>query len=107
MKTLGAVLLSLFILQSCFYRPYYKDSDWWYLEDWDTNQDRVIDKGEFILGFEKHHMVKKINRLDSLATKGYQKLSEPELASAMFAIADTDKDDKLSALEFYKWEVYL
>jgi hypothetical protein len=125
------------VAQSCFFRPYYKDEKWWYLEDWDTNQDLVLDKNEFIAGFEKHKMIKKISPdarqvayadFDSLVVKltknagghkediakassldvdGDQKLSESELAAAMFVIADDNKDNRLSGLEFYEWEVYL
>jgi hypothetical protein len=135
MKAIGLILI-LAVAQSCFYRPYAKDEEWWYLEDWDTNNDWTIDKNEFITGFKEHKMIKKISPkaqpvayadFDSLVTKisrsagehikdkakassldvdGDQKLSEAELAAAMFVIADDNKDNKLSGLEFYEWEVY-
>lgn len=114
-----------------------KDREWLYFEDWDTNKDLTIDKNEFTTGFEEHKMIRRISpkaqpisyaefdsvvvRLTrnagehkeekatavSLDTNGDQKLSEPELATGMFVIADDNKDDKLSGLEFYEWEVYL
>ena len=136
MKTVGLFLLA-FVVQSCFFHPYYEKEKWLYFEDWDTNKDLVIDRDEFTTGFEKHKMIEKISanpqsigysdfdslvakltksvgehRNDkataaSLDTNGDQKLSEPELATGMFVIADDNKDNKLSGLEFYEWEVYL
>lgn len=128
----------MLVAQGCFYHPYYKDKDidWWYFEDWDLNQDRVIDKSEFTMGFEKHKMINKISSkqdlaysdFDSLVVKmtrntgehkedkakgasldlnGDQKISETELATGMFSIADDNRDEVVSGVEFYVWEVYL
>jgi hypothetical protein len=138
MKAIGLLLIALFV-QGCFFHPYFndKESDWWYLEDWDINKDMVIDKDEFTTSFEKYEMIRKISAnaqpvgyavFDSLVvrltrntgehqenkptaasfdTNGDQKLSEPELAAGMFVIADDNRDNKVSGLEFYEWEVYL
>jgi hypothetical protein len=138
MKTVGLLLLTVAV-QSCFFHPYFKNKDreWWYFEDWDTNNDFTIDRNEFTTGFENNKVIRRISPdarsvryadFDSLVVKltkktgerrenkataasldidGDQKLSEPELVAAMFAIADDNKDNVLSGVEFYQWEVYL
>lgn len=87
MKAIGLLLVML-VLQSC-YHSYYKSSDWWYLEDWDANHDLVIDKSEFVAGFEKYKVTKKVGQKN---------------AAEVFVTADENKDDKLSGVEFYVWE---
>jgi len=114
-----------------------KDREWWYFEDWDTNKDMAIDKNEFTTNFEKHQVIRRISPIkqpigyatfDSLVVKftrntvghredkasaasfdidGNQKFSEQELATVMFIIADDNRNNELSGLEFYEWEVYL
>ena len=134
MKTVGFLLLAL-IGQSCFYHPYYKDSEWWYFEEWDINQDRMLDKNEFETAFKKNKIARKfssrpmsladfqsrVDRLEketgehpedkpalsSFDTNGDHVLSQDELAAAIFAISDDNHDNELSSLEFYEWEVYL
>jgi hypothetical protein len=91
MKTVGFLLLAL-ITQSCFYQSYYKDKQWWYFEEWDTNNDSVVDRDEFAAGVKKSKIIGK---------------DTPTSDSAAFAVADDNKDNKLSGIEFYKWEISL
>lgn len=90
MKTIGIILIVI-ILQGC-YQPYYKDSEWYYFEEWDTKQDLVLDKNEFAAGVEKYKKVRKM---------------QPKSDSTVFAVADDNHDNEVTAVEFYKWEVSL
>jgi hypothetical protein len=132
-----ALLLSLALsLQGC-YRPYFKEEKWAYFEDWDLNRDRVLDKEEFKRGFEDYKLFEKLSprsepityeqfdkRVSSMAEKtgekpedkptassldpnGDQKISKDEIASAMFVVADDNRNNEVSSFEFYEWQVYL
>jgi hypothetical protein len=90
MKTAAFILLIL-VLQSC-YQPYYKDSEWWYFDEWDTNGDSMIDKNEFDASLAKYKVITKYNL-------------KPD--SALFAAVDDNRDNEVSAIEFYTWEVSL
>lgn len=91
MKAVGLILL-MFFIQSCFFHPYFKNEEWWYFEDWDSNGDFIIDQNEFTKGFD-----------ENMKTKG----DSPDIAAAKFVTADENGDKQLSALEFYKWEASL
>jgi len=47
------------------------------------------------------------SEVSSFDPDGDQKLSKEELAVAMFTLADDNRDNEITALEFYHWEVYL
>jgi hypothetical protein len=91
MKTVG-ILLVVLMMQSCFYQPYYKDSEWWYFEEWDTNHDSLLDKDEFNAGVAKDKTFRK---------------DKAKADSAVFVVVDGNKDNEVTAIEFYKWEVAL
>lgn len=45
--------------------------------------------------------------ITSFDPDGDKKLSEEEIAQAMFTIADDNHDSEVTSLEFYHWEVYM
>lgn len=100
-KIFGLFLSVVLLLQNgCAYKPYGRDDNWVYFEDWDMNSDSKIDSTEFVNGYVRDELFKEDRSRGATSSA-----TAEESAKALFLTCDENKDGVVSGLEFYRWEV--